>query len=146
VFSFHYLNDAPIVSVQEHPELDGNINGPSLIRAPEWLDNPPGKYLLYFAHHEGRSIRLAFSDHLTGPWRTVTPGPLELEHSMFASSPPDESQLHAEARPTSPLPMSGLITRPGKFGFIIMAVLKMAANGHGWPCHGMRSILPFEWK
>jgi hypothetical protein len=98
VFSFHYLNDAPIICVQDHPELDGNINGPSLIRAPEWLHNPPGKYLLYFAHHEGLSIRLAFSNHLTGPWQTVTPGPLELEHSMFASTPPDDSKLHAEAR------------------------------------------------
>jgi hypothetical protein len=98
VFSFHYLNDAPIISVQDHPGLDGNVNGPSLIRTPEWLHNPPGKYLLYFAHHEGRSIRLAASNHLTGPWKTITPGALELEHSMFASTPPDESQLHAEAR------------------------------------------------
>ena len=98
MFSFHYLSDAPIISVQEHPGLDGNVNGPSLIRAPEWLNNPPGRYLLYFAHHEGRSIRLAASNHLTGPWQTITPGALDLEHSMFASNPPGESQLHAEAQ------------------------------------------------
>jgi hypothetical protein len=45
VFSFHYLNDAPIISAQDHPDLEGNVNGPSLIAAPGWLANPPGKYL-----------------------------------------------------------------------------------------------------
>ncbi len=98
MFSFHYLNDAPIISIDGHPELDGNINGPSLIRAPGWLHDPPGKYLLYFAHHEGRAIRLAASDSLTGPWRIVKPDPLDLEHSLFATAPPAPSQLHAEAR------------------------------------------------
>lgn len=97
MFSFHYLNDAPIVSVEDHPGLDGNANGPALIRAPEWLPNPPGKYLLYFAHHEGRSIRLAASNNLTGPWQILTPGALDLEHSMFACNSPDASNLHQEA-------------------------------------------------
>ena len=38
----------------EMPELDrehgfSNINGPSLVRVPEWVENPLGKYYLYFA-------------------------------------------------------------------------------------------------
>lgn len=98
MFSFHYLNDAPIISVQDHPDLEGNVNGPSLIAAPGWLANPPGKYLLYFAHHEGRSIRLAASDNLTGPWKLVKPGPLDLEHSMFAEAAPSEADLDPEAK------------------------------------------------
>ena len=98
MFSFHYLNDAPILDVWEHPALGGNVNGPSLIAAPEWLVDPPGKYLLYFAHHEGRSIRLAASDDLAGPWKIVTPPPLDLERSLFAINPPADSQLHPEAR------------------------------------------------
>jgi len=69
-----------------------------LIRAPDWLHNSPGKYLLYFAHHEGHSIRLAASGNLTGPWKIITPGALDLEHSMFASDCPADSQLHQEAR------------------------------------------------
>jgi len=98
VFSFHYLNDAPIISIENHPECDGNANGPSLIEAPAWLHNPPGKYLLFFAHHEGESIRLAASNSLTGPWQITTPAALNLEHSLFASDSPDESLLHPEAR------------------------------------------------
>ena len=98
MFSFHYLNDAPIVSADDHPDLDGNVNGPSLIAAPPWLDNPPGKYLLYFAHHEGKSIRLAAANQLTGPWRIMSPGPLDLEHSLFAENAPAADELHPEAR------------------------------------------------
>jgi len=97
LYSFHYLQDAPIISVEDHPELGGNINGPSLIRAPDWLHDPPGKYLLYFAHHEGRSIRLAASDALTGPWKLVQPDPLDLERSLFATKPPEPENLHPEA-------------------------------------------------
>ena len=98
MFNFHYLNDAPIISARDHPDLEGNVNGPSLIAAPAWLANPPGKYLLYFAHHEGRSIRLAVSDRLTGPWKIVKPGPLDLEHSMFAETAPSEADLDPEAK------------------------------------------------
>lgn len=98
MFTFHYLNDAPIISADDHAELEGNVNGPSLIAAPAWLDNPPGKYLLYFAHHEGKSIRLATSDKITGPWKTIRPGPLELENSMFTEFAPTQGELDTEAK------------------------------------------------
>ncbi|MFC1560678.1 hypothetical protein ACFL3W_01925 [Pseudomonadota bacterium] len=83
MFDFTYLVDAPIISVDAFPQLGGNINGPSMIRCPDWIPRPPAKYLLYFAHHEGRSIRLALSDHLRGPWRLHTPPPLHLDDSYF---------------------------------------------------------------
>jgi len=98
VFSFHYLVDAPIIDVDDFPGLGGNANGPSLIAAPDWLDNPPGRYLLYFAHHEGRSLRLAASNRLTGPWKMIDPGPLDLENSHFAESSPSPDDLDPEAR------------------------------------------------
>lgn len=55
-----------------------NINGPALIRAPAWFRNPLGRYYLYFAHHGGRHIRLAYADALTGPWRLHEGGVLAL--------------------------------------------------------------------
>jgi hypothetical protein len=59
------------------PALEGadgnNINGPSLIRVPSWVKNPLGKYYLYFAHHAGSYIRLAYADRLAGPWK-IHPG------------------------------------------------------------------------
>lgn len=58
-----------------------NINGPSLIRVPEWIENPLGRYYLYFAHHGGAYIRLAFADDLQGPWRIHEPGVLHVEQA-----------------------------------------------------------------
>jgi len=37
-----------------------------------------GKYYLYFAHHSGKSIRLAFADRLEGPWHIHPGGALQL--------------------------------------------------------------------
>ena len=38
-----------------------NINGPSLIRVPDWIPNRFGKYYLYFANHRGCEIHLAYA-------------------------------------------------------------------------------------
>jgi hypothetical protein len=98
VFAFSYLTDGPLLGATELPRLGGNINGPSLIRCPGWVRNPPARYLLYFAHHEGRSIRLALSDRLQGPWRIHDPAPLVLEDSLFALREPRMRDLDPEAR------------------------------------------------
>ena len=71
-----------------HPGLDDslgiNINGPSLIRVPSWLPNALGRYYLYFAHHAGDFIRLAYADDLRGPWRIHRPGALRLDQTCCA--------------------------------------------------------------
>jgi hypothetical protein len=58
-------------------EVGANINGPSLLRVPDWVTPRLGRYYLYFAHHHGQFIRLASADRLEGPW-TVRPGVLDL--------------------------------------------------------------------
>jgi hypothetical protein len=69
----------PIITPGMLPGHDGaNINGPSLIRVPDWLPQPLGKYYLYFANHHGTYIRLAYADHLEGPWRIFDGGVLSL--------------------------------------------------------------------
>ncbi|MDP6039727.1 MAG: hypothetical protein QGG64_14345, partial [Candidatus Latescibacteria bacterium] len=70
-----------------HPGLDdrieGNINGPTLIRVPEWVNNPLGRYYLYFAHHQGKFIRLAYANNVLGPYTVHTPGVLEISDTLF---------------------------------------------------------------
>ena len=51
--------DKPIIGPDIHPSIGVNIQGPSLIRVPDWVENPLGKYYLYFADHKGLYIRLA---------------------------------------------------------------------------------------
>ncbi len=75
----------PIIWPHMDDRIGDNINGPSLIRVPDWIPNPLGKYYLYFAHHQGTYIRLAFADHLEGPWRLHSPGVLNLKDSFFDS-------------------------------------------------------------
>jgi hypothetical protein len=64
----------PIVRPHMDGRMGDNVNGPSLIRVPDWVRNPLGRYYLYFAHHQGTFIRLAYADDLSGPWRIHAAG------------------------------------------------------------------------
>ena len=86
------LTDQPIIHQGLDPSLGDNVNGPSLIRVPDWAADPLGHYYLYFAHHQGRSIRLAYSDALTGPWHIHRAGALRLEQTPLPTTPPDAPQ------------------------------------------------------
>jgi len=72
----------PIIRPNMDGRMGNNVNGPSLIRVPGWVKNPLGRYYLYFAHHKGEYIRLAYADQLEGPWTTYEPGTLRLEDSF----------------------------------------------------------------
>ena len=82
------LLDAPIISPQTDPSIGENIQGPSLIRVPDWVVDPLGRYYLYFADHKGAYIRLAYADDLPGPWHVHVPGSLQLAESHFPTVPP----------------------------------------------------------
>lgn len=80
------LVDAPIVTAGMDARMGGDIEGPSLIRAPDWLPNRLGRYYLYFADHKGDYIRLAYADRLKGPWTVHAPGSLQLAQSGFPTT------------------------------------------------------------
>ena len=90
----------PIITPNMDSRMGDNINGPSLIRVPDWLPDPLGRYYLYFAHHNGKYIRMAYADKLEGPWKTYEPGVLDLEHSYFSAhvASPDVHVDHNERR------------------------------------------------
>jgi hypothetical protein len=84
----HRMLDRPIISAELHPTIGANIQGPSMIRVPNWIDGRLGDYYLYFADHKGSYIRLAYADHPTGPWTIYAPGSLQLAQSRFLTEPP----------------------------------------------------------
>ena len=88
MFSATRLGDGPIIYPGLDPSIGDNIQGPSLIRVPDWVSNPLGRYYLYFADHKGKYIRLAYADEVAGPWRIHVPGSLTLEESLFPVEPP----------------------------------------------------------
>src|ERR1039457_4533639 len=85
------LLDRPIITPQLDPSIGPNIQGPSLIRIPDWIQAPLGKYYLYFADHKGTYIRLAYADDLRGPWRIHPTGSLQIQGSYFLTQPPDST-------------------------------------------------------
>ncbi len=85
------LLDRPIISPDLDASIGINIQGPSLIRVPDWIDSPLGRYYLYFADHKGEYIRLAFANELTGPWQIHVPGSVQIADSCFLTKAPDVS-------------------------------------------------------
>ncbi|MDB2534045.1 hypothetical protein N9X41_04980 [Porticoccaceae bacterium] len=90
-FTAQRLAHRPIITVDNSPRLQQlaeaegyiNINGPSMILVPDWVENPLGKYYLYFSHHKGGFIRMAYGDMPEGPWTVYEAGVLSLEGSGF---------------------------------------------------------------
>jgi hypothetical protein len=56
------LPQNPLIRANMDERMGGNIAGPSLIRVPDWIERPLGRYYLYFADHKGDYIRLAYAD------------------------------------------------------------------------------------
>jgi hypothetical protein len=83
------LKQNPLITVDNSPSLGDNVNGPSIVRVPVWMKNPLGRYYMYFAHHKGRFIRLAYADAIVGPWKLYEPGVLRVEDTAFMRPPPD---------------------------------------------------------
>jgi ketosteroid isomerase-like protein len=104
----------PIITPDLSPGIGINIQGPSLIRVPEWIPNPLGKYYLYFADHKGSYIRLAYADELAGPWTIHERGALHLEQSHFSTDParvPPEVQEEIRLGGWAPGPIEGVPDR-----------------------------------
>jgi len=72
----------PIITPEMGRGIGTNINGPSLIKVPDWLTNPLGKYYLYFSHHRGTYIRMAYADRLEGPWTIYEHGVLHMKETI----------------------------------------------------------------
>ena len=91
------LTDGPLVAADMfgpgdiaglEPDALANTNGPSVIRMPDWAAGKQAAIHMYFAHHKGRSIRLAYADRLDGPW-AIYPDPImPLANSLFAPEDP----------------------------------------------------------
>ena len=83
------LPQNPLITITSSPSIGDNVNGPSIIRVPDWIDQPLGRYYMYFAHHMGAYIRLAYADRIEGPWRIYEPGVVPVSNTAFHRPQPD---------------------------------------------------------
>src|SRR5262245_8493066 len=77
------VSQNPLIAVDASTSLGGNVNGPTVIRVPDWISEPVGRYYMYFANHMGAFIRLAYADSITGPWKIYEPGVLHVRDTAF---------------------------------------------------------------
>jgi hypothetical protein len=82
----------PLITIDSSRSLGGNVNGPTVIRVPDWVERPLGRYYMYFANHKGDFIRLAYADSPTGPWRVYEPGVLHVRETAFFRPQPDPKE------------------------------------------------------
>ena len=83
------FKENPLITLAMSPSIGDNVNGPTVIRVPAWVERPLGRYYMYFAHHSGQFIRLAYADSIRGPWKIHEPGVMKVEDSAFCRPQPD---------------------------------------------------------
>ena len=87
----------PIITSKMMGLKDGeNINGPSVIEIPDWMPNRMGRFYLYFAHHRGDYIRLAYSDKIEGPWTIYKQGSLRLSQQAVCIDHMASPDVHVD--------------------------------------------------
>ena len=91
-FQLRRFAQNPLVTVSSSPTLGTNVNGPTVIRVPGWVQRPLGRYYMYFANHMGDFVRLAYADAVTGPWTVHEPGVLHARDTAFYRPQPDPAE------------------------------------------------------
>jgi hypothetical protein len=86
------LKANPLITVKTSASLGSNVNGPTVIRVPDWVTKPLGRYYMYFANHMGEHIRLAYADAITGPWKIHEPGVLHVRDTAMFRPQPDPKE------------------------------------------------------
>jgi hypothetical protein len=86
------LPQNPLITTRSSVSLGDNINNPTVIRVPAWIDRPLGRYYIYFAHHMGAHVRMAYADAVSGPWRIHDPGVLNVRDTAFYRPQPDPTE------------------------------------------------------
>jgi hypothetical protein len=87
------LSGNPIIRPHMDRFMGANVQGPSLIRVPDWIVQPLGTYYLYFADHKGRYIGFWYALAMPGFFsrsrdglKDFEPGPRLFDNDMRHSA------------------------------------------------------------
>lgn len=120
----------PLITVDSSASLGGNVNGATVIRVPDWIERPLGRYYMYFANHMGEFVRLAYADALTGPWRIHEPGVLHVRDTALYRPQPDPEGPRADFYTHVASPEILVDAERKRF---VMWVHGWWTNGERWP-------------
>jgi hypothetical protein len=124
------LSQNLLITVDTSSSLGGNVNGPTVIRVPDWVERPLGRYYMYFANHMGDFIRLAYADAITGPWKVHEPGVLHVRNTAFFRPQPDPKETLADFYTHVASPE--VLVDPARKR-LVMWVHGWWTNGERWP-------------
>jgi hypothetical protein len=124
------LSTNPLITVDTSPSLGGNVNGPTVIRVPAFVEHPLGRYYMYFANHMGTFVRLAYSDAIAGPWHVYEPGVLDVHDTAFFRPQPDPPETRADFYTHVASPEIWVDTSRRR---IVLWVHGWWTNGERWP-------------
>jgi len=124
------LAQNPLITVKSSPTLGGNVNGPTVIRVPDWVEHPLGRYYMYFANHMGDFIRLAHANAIEGPWTIYEPGVLHVRDTAFYREQPDPKETLADFYTHVASPEIYMDSGQRKF---VMWVHGWWTSGERWP-------------
>ncbi len=120
----------PLISVAASPAPGGNVNGATVMRVPDWVARPLGRYYMYFANHMGEFVRLAYADAPTGPWRIHEPAVVHVKDTAFHRPQPDPPGPRADFYTHVASPEILVDTERRR---IVMWVHGWWTNGERWP-------------
>jgi hypothetical protein len=86
------LAQNPLITVKSSASLGTNVNGPTVVRVPDWVQRPLGRYYMYFANHMGEFIRFAYADAITGPWKIHDAGVMHVRDTAMFRPQPDPKE------------------------------------------------------
>jgi hypothetical protein len=124
------LPQNPLLTVASSASLGGNLNGPTVIRVPGWIERPLGRYYMYFANHMGTFIRLAYADAIGGPWKIYEPGVLQVRDTAFFRPQPDPPETLSDFYTHVASPEIAIDASRRR---LIMWVHGWWTNGERWP-------------
>jgi hypothetical protein len=124
------LSQNPLITVRSSPTLGGNVNGPTVIRVPDWIERPLGRYYMYFANHMGEFIRLAYADAVSGPWKIYEPGVLQVRDTAFFRPQPDPVETREDFYTHVASPEIAIDQEHER---LVMWVHGWWTNGERWP-------------
>ena len=124
------LSQNVLITVDTSSSLGSNVNGPTVIRVPDWIERPLGRYYMYFANHMGDFVRLAYADAITGPWKVHEPGVLHARNTAFFRPQPDPKETLADFYTHVASPE--VLVDPARKR-LVMWVHGWWTNGERWP-------------
>ena len=90
------LSQNPLITVDTSSSLGSNVNGPTVIRVPDWVERPLGRYYMYSRTTWGSSFDWPMQTRSPVRGSVDEPGVLHVRNTAFFRPQPDPKETLAD--------------------------------------------------